>query len=254
MTAPRAVPILTYHSLDLSGSVVSVAPEQFAAHMHNLAERGYTGVRLDALLDAWAGSGELPERPVVLTFDDGFANLLEHGAPVLAELGFSATVFVISGRCGQNNDWPGQGAGVPLLPLLSWDGVSALSQAGIEIGSHTTSHAQLDRIGDDEVLHELTVSKQQIEDRLGRPVRSFAYPCGDFRPSVVERVRELYDGACSVRMRTASYRDDRHVLPRLDAYYLRELSVFRRLGTPAGAAYLALRGVGRLVRGLLVRD
>jgi len=254
MDAPRTVPILTYHSLDPSGSVVSVAPAQFAAHMRSLAERGYTGVRLDALLDAWAGAGELPERPVVLTFDDGFANMLEHGAPVLGELGFSATVFVISGRCGENNDWPGQDAGVPLLPLLSWDGVSELSQAGIEIGSHTTCHAQLDRIGDDEVLHELTASKQQIEDHLGLPVRSFAYPCGDFRPGVVERVRELYDGACGVRMGTANQRDDRHVLPRLDAYYLRELSVFRLLGTRSGAAYLALRSAGRFVRGLLTRD
>jgi peptidoglycan/xylan/chitin deacetylase (PgdA/CDA1 family) len=254
MSVPSKVPILTYHSLDDSGSVVSVAPALFRAHMQHLARRGYTGVRLDALLDAWSGSGSLPEKPVVLTFDDGFANLLQHGAPVLSELGFGATVFVVSGRCGAASDWPGQSAQVPVLPLLSWEGVAELAAGGFEVGSHTLGHARLDLLGADEARAELADSKAQIEDRLGRPVRSFAYPCGDFSPLVVDLVRELYEGACSVRLGTAHRDDDRHLLPRLDVYYLRELAVFRRFGTPVGAAYLALRGLGRSLRGLLSRE
>ncbi|MFT7463711.1 MAG: peptidoglycan/xylan/chitin deacetylase (PgdA/CDA1 family) [Pseudohongiellaceae bacterium] len=254
MKTPAAVPILTYHSLDTSGSVLSVAPDEFAEHMASLASRGYTGVRLDALLDAWAGRGTLPERPVVLTFDDGFRNLLECGAPVLTDLGFSATVFAVSGRCGADNAWPGQDPTIPVLPLMTWDELAELANAGFEVGSHTTSHARLDQLSDAEARNELNDSKRAIEDRLSLPVRTFAYPCGSFRPGVVEAVGELYEGACSVRLGTARASGDLRLLPRLDVYYLRSLPVFRLLGTRRGAAYLALRGLGRTVRGLLVRD
>src|SRR6266480_6947225 len=111
-------PILTYHSLDDSGSVTSVPPRFFREHMNSLAQRGFAGISLSELIDAWDGVGNLPPRPVVLTFDDGFANLLEHAAPLLSELRFRATIFVVSGRCGQTNDWPNQAADIPRLPLL----------------------------------------------------------------------------------------------------------------------------------------
>ena len=117
--ASNAVPILTYHSLDDSGAVTSVAPRDFREHMHILAERGFAGISLSALLDSWDGRGALPPRPVVITFDDGFANMLEHAAPLLSGLSFGATVFVVSGRCGLTNDWPNQGPNAPRLPLLS---------------------------------------------------------------------------------------------------------------------------------------
>jgi len=249
---PSVVPILTYHSLDDSGSVLSVSPEQFAAHMASLAARGFTGVRLDALIDAWAGRGQLPQRPVVLTFDDGFTNLLTYGAPVLSDLGFGATVYVVSGRVGQDNAWPGQDPAVPIMPLMTWDELAELSSAGIEVGSHTTCHARLDQISDAEARTELSDSKATLQDKLGLPVRTFAYPCGDFSPAVVEAVRDLYDGACSVRLGTARKTDDLCLLPRLDVYYLREPALFNLLGTRRGNAYLALRGLGRKVRSLLL--
>src|SRR3979411_1343692 len=90
----RPVPILTYHSLDDSGAVTSVAPRDFREHMQILAHRGFTGITLSALLDCWDGRGTLPPRPVVITFDDGFSNVLEHPPPPLADLGFGATIFV----------------------------------------------------------------------------------------------------------------------------------------------------------------
>ncbi len=108
MSASKAVPILTYHSLDNSGAVTSVAPREFRGHMQILAQRGFNGISLADLLDCWAGRGTLPQHPVVITFDDGFANVLEHAAPSLADLGFGATIFVVTGRCGQTNDWPNQ--------------------------------------------------------------------------------------------------------------------------------------------------
>ena len=137
------VPILTYHSLDTSGSVISVAPDVFGEHMRSLSERGFTGITLETLLDAWEGHGTLPERPVVLTFDDGFRNVLEHGVPALMRHGFSGTVFIVTGWCGRKCDWPGQGDDIPRLPLLNWEEVVELSSAGLELAPHTVGHTRL---------------------------------------------------------------------------------------------------------------
>ncbi len=241
------VPILTYHSLDDSGSVISVAPDAFEQHLAILADRGWTGIRLDTLLDAWAGRGALPERPVVITFDDGFRNLLERGVPALARHGFGATVFVVTGWAGKAGDWPGQGD-VPRLPLLGWDEVREVSDAGVEVASHTVSHPHLPDVGAEKVASELDASKAVLEEQLGKQVTSFAYPYGDLDDAVVAATRQRYRGAVTVRLGTAKPADDPLLLPRLDVYYLREPKVFATLGTARGAAYLAARGVLRGVK------
>ena len=247
----RSVPILTYHSLDDSGAVTSVAPRDFAGHMRSLARRGFAGISLTDLLDGWEEKAPLPPRPVVLTFDDGFANLLPHAAPLLATLGFRATLFAVSGRCGQTNDWPGQAPGIPRLPLLSWAELAQISAAGFEIGAHTVSHRPLTALSDEEARREIRESKAMIENHLGRPVTTFAYPFGRMNTASRECVRETFRGACGVELGLASPRDDRHVLRRLDVYYLRRPAVFNLLGTWAGGAYLALRGAGRRLRARL---
>lgn len=247
MTA-GAVPILTYHSLDGSGSVISVSPEAFAGHMRSLRERGFAGISLQTLLDAWEGGGPLPERPVVLTFDDGFRNVLEHGVPLLAQHGFSGTVFVVTGWCGRTSDWPGQGAGVPRLPLLSWDEIDEVAAAGLELAPHTVGHRRLPELGPEEARREMVDAQTALEDRLGRRITSFAYPYGDVDQAVAELAREHFRGAVSVRMGSARPGDDRLLLPRLDVFYLRDPAVFRLLGTARGALYLGARRLARDLR------
>ena len=245
------VPILTYHSLDDSGAVTSVAPRDFAEHMRSLARRGFTGISLSDLLDSWAGKGTLPSRPVVLTFDDCFANLLPHAAPLLAELRFRATLFAVSGRCGQTNDWPNQASGIPRLPLLTWDQLAEMSAAGFEIGAHTVTHRQLTALPVDEARREILESKAAIEDRLGTVVTTFAYPFGAMNDAARECVRENFHAGCSVEFGTASPEGDRAALPRLDVYYLRSQAIFNLFGTWAGGAYLGLRGAGRQLKARL---
>jgi peptidoglycan/xylan/chitin deacetylase (PgdA/CDA1 family) len=252
-TASNAVPILTYHSLDYSGAVTSVAPDDFREHMHILAERGFTGISLSALLDSWDGRGTLPPRPVVITFDDGFANVLEHAAPLLSGLGFRATIFVVSGRCGQTNDWPTQVSGAPRLPLLSWSDLGQMTAAGFEVGAHSVTHRPLTELPQSEAAKEIVESKAAIEDRLGQTVRTFAYPFGLFSRANGNVVRKHFDGACSAKLGRARPTHDRHCLPRLDVYYLRRPIFFRLFETLAGHVYLALRGAGRETRSELMR-
>jgi len=249
----RATPILTYHSLDESGSVTSVRPQFFHEHMHSLARRGFVGISLSQLLDGWDNITPLPARPVVLTFDDGFANLLEHAAPLLSELGFRATIFVVSGRCGQTNDWPNQAPDIPRLPLLSWSELAQMVTAGFEMGAHSVTHRPLTEITQAEAEREIVESKETIEQRMGRPVNTFAYPFGVFSRANYEVVRKHFRGACSVELGKARRENDRHQLPRLDVYYLRQPALFQLFETLPGQAYLGLRGAGRNVRAGLVR-
>jgi peptidoglycan/xylan/chitin deacetylase (PgdA/CDA1 family) len=246
--ASNAVPILTYHSLDNSGSITSVAPRDFREHMHILAQRGFAAISLSELLDAWDGPGKLPAHPVVLTFDDGFANLLEHAVPILSELNFHATVFVVSGRCGETNDWPNQAPNIPRLPLLSWPELAQLATAGFEIGAHSLTHRPLTKLPHLEAAREIIESKAIIEDRLGQAVQSFAYPFGMFTDGHYEIVRSHFRGACSTKLKRAKPTHDRHCLPRLDVYYLRRPIFFRLFETLAGRTYLASRSVGRKMR------
>src|SRR5271157_5964061 len=124
--------ILTYHSLDDSGSVISIQPALFRRHMEFLAESGVPVVPLDQVLGR-PGS-------VAITFDDGFRNFADWALPVLDRHQLPATIFIVSQYCGQMNDWPSQsGAGVPRLPLLSWGELAALP-ALVSVGAHTATH------------------------------------------------------------------------------------------------------------------
>jgi len=248
------MPILTYHSLDDSGSVISVAVDQFLRQMKMLREWGYTGICLGNFLDACEGKTELPDKPVVIIFDDGFRSILDYAAPALYETGFGATVFVVADYCGKKNDWPGQPPEAPRLPLLSWDDLKTLLNSGFEIGAHTLTHPALTRISVEEAKNEIVNSKHVIEERLGTPVRTFAYPYGMFDRRHRDIVEEHYQGACGVDLRIASRNDDRYALPRVEMYYFRTAAFFRLFPTFAGRAYIGLRRVGRSLRKEVILD
>jgi peptidoglycan/xylan/chitin deacetylase (PgdA/CDA1 family) len=248
---PVNVPILTYHSLDSSGAVTSVQPEQFAAHMQSLASRGFHGITVRELVEAWEGRGQLPARPVVLTFDDGYANLANHAAPVLSQHGFRATIFAVSGRVGGWNDWPDQGLAIPRLPLLDWTGLFEMTSIGCEIGAHTITHRKLTTLSPDDACNEILFSKRHLEDRLGIPVTSFAYPFGDFNGASAELVNQYFQAGCTVDFGMAKSTHVRARLPRYDVFYLRNPAVFQWFGTGFGAAYLAGRRFGRTLKSAL---
>src|SRR6266568_4934854 len=172
--------ILTFHSLDTSGSVLSIAPERFRDQMEWLAG---SGIRVAPLAELRNDS-----ESIALTFDDGFRNFLQHGLPILEKYRLPATVFVVTGYCGRNNRWPGQNAGIPELELMSWAELRDVAALGIELGAHTVNHPNLTGIPELQVAGELYDCKAAIEDQTGKPVRSFAYPYGASNPAVRQRV------------------------------------------------------------------
>lgn len=246
----NSLAILTYHSLDTSGSVVSVAPQAFADQMSTLAEAGFCGVSLREALSHREAHAAWPERCVALTFDDGFANFYEEAMPALVRHSFTATVFVISGYVGGRNDWAPPPARLGLREMLTWPQIAEMSAAGIEIGVHTRNHKDLRQLSTAEAQEEIGGSRVEIEDRLGQPVDSFAYPFGYVSPTSLEIVQREFRAACTTVLRRASA-EPLHELPRVDMYYLRAARQLSQLLEARLDRYLTVRRLARMARATL---
>lgn len=212
--------ILLYHTLvkpgDFIGSQYCTAPEDFRAHMRLLREGGYSPVPLSDLVAAMEGRGTLPENPVVVTFDDGYACNLEHGLPAMQEFDIPATIFMVAGRISGRNEWQIL-EGCPARRMLNPTELRTLSDAGIDIGSHTMLHCFLGGAEPATVRVEVGDSKARIEDIIGRPVRHFAYPYGSISDYAREAVQAAgYVAACSTIQGKNRLDTDRFRLRRIE--------------------------------------
>jgi len=237
---PGTIAILTYHSLDDSGCVLSTSPRIFAEQMRALHELGVSVVPLRDVRRALDGAAT-SKNLVAITFDDGFRSVYEHGLPILQRFGFAATVFLVTDYCGKTNSWPSQPLRVVRRPLLRWVEVREMSEAEITFGSHTRTHPDLRTVTTRDAEEEMVASKKTIEDATGRPVDALAYPYGAFNDSVKRLAAAHFDLACCAALGFAGPGGDLYALERLDMYYLQRLGWFRRLFSPETGAYIGFR-------------
>ena len=230
--------ILTYHSLDDSGSVISVPPALFRRQLQALKDSRVPVVPLRDLPSTVSPA-------VALTFDDGYQNFADLAAPELAGHGFPATVFLVTSFCGRTNDWPGQWPAIPRLPLMSWTTIRSLSRAGLDFGAHTATHPNLSQLDEAAARDEILASKREVADRLGLPVESFAYPYGSASAAVRRLVAENFSHGCATNLGFVTPASRPEALERLDVYYLSRLYFFRHLFDTPARGYLALRGLLR---------
>jgi peptidoglycan/xylan/chitin deacetylase (PgdA/CDA1 family) len=248
MSAPQRPLILTYHSISDGDSPLKISPKLFAQQMEWLHANART-VPLGEIVAAVSARKALPDRTVVLTFDDGFRDFYVAAAPVLRRLRLPATIFLPSGYCGRANAWPGQPAWVKEEDLLSWREVSELANDGFSFGAHTVNHPNLTALPISVAEREIVVSKEQIEDRIGKPVEFFAYPYGRWNAAVRDLVGNHYRGACSTAAAAVGPNSDPLALPRADANYIRNPVCFQRVFTTSFVAYLFARRLVRRLRG-----
>lgn len=189
--------ILMYHGVADEAedpNHLCVAPARFAEQMTWLKRRGLRGVGIGTLVDAMRAGRS--RGLVGITFDDGYVSVLAAALPELLRHGFTATMFIISGRLGGSNDWD-QG---PRWPLMSVGQVGELAAAGMEIGSHSVTHARLAGLDAGRLDAEVKDSKARIGELAGAPVRGFAYPYGSMDAAARRAVRDAgYDYACAVQ-------------------------------------------------------
>jgi len=236
--------ILTYHSIDESGSPISLSEQVFRSQIAWLARSSVRVVSLDDLMRLPAATDA-----VALTFDDGFVNFGDIAAPLLAEHGLPSTLFVVADAVGRTNRWPGRTErGVPELPLLGWDSIARLREQRVEIGAHTRTHANLARLTNDRLQDEVLGGADRIRDAVGCAPTAFAYPYGAVSDAAVAMVASRFAWACTTEMRSLSTNEARALLPRLDMFYLREPGQLERWGTARFRYHLRLRAGARLVR------
>lgn len=254
VTQKVKIPILTYHSIDKSGSVISTAPEVFRRQMQYLSENGYKAVTLNEFISSLSEDKTPFLKTVVLTFDDGFQNFFSEAFPVLEKYGFRATVFLVTEFCGKNNDWAGNPPDLPSSKVLSWEEIRQLHRLGIEFGGHSRTHPDLTKVSDSRVESEIVESKAVIENALGSEVTTFAYPFGKFNPTVKQKVEKSYKAAVSTNLGKVRAGSDFFSLERVDTYYLSNPKIFNRLSSHSFDGYLSFRQIMRDFKALVTRN
>lgn len=199
--AGAPVPILMYHEISSTPRKeflkYTVSPSTFAEQMRWLARHEYTTVLPDQLIAARTGAAALPARPVMLTFDDGFAESVRHAPPILASHGFTAVFYLVAGLAGATSRWILADRGFE-LPLIGWSDARELEAAGFRCESHTVSHPHLADIPAEDCERELADSRRMMEDQLGRPVHHLAYPHGSHNATVMAIAAQAgYRSACT---------------------------------------------------------
>jgi peptidoglycan/xylan/chitin deacetylase (PgdA/CDA1 family) len=193
-----AVPILMYHHIAPAGPsarlpALWVAPAAFAAQVRALRRAGYRAVTLGRVWDAWTGGPPLPRRPVVVSFDDGYADQVRHALPAL-----------------RHARWPGVlNLALDFLPAMGGPAaVRRLRAAGWEIDSHSITHPDLTALAPVRLRAELAGSRARIRGLFGVPANFFAYPSGHLNASVVAAARRAgYLAATTTRTGYATPRD-----------------------------------------------
>jgi peptidoglycan/xylan/chitin deacetylase (PgdA/CDA1 family) len=178
----RALRVLMYHKVnDIPDNPTTVPVSVFDEQLDQLRELGYTVVDLEAVIGYYRRGEPLPPKAVLITFDDGYADVLANAQPVLERHGYPAVLFAPVAYMESRMPLPHERQLVQegvANPTMNWDELLELDRRGTRVESHGIGHWPLVDLELDEALREITVSKLTLEERLGRPVRSFAYVKG----------------------------------------------------------------------------
>ena len=191
------IPTLMYHKIGEppAGSKLGklwVSAEEFKWQMQYLLRKGYTPMLFAELEAAEQGRAKLPEKPALVTFDDGYANNYEIAYPIMKALGVKSNIFLVYETIDQHNAWHDP-ASEPWIPMMTWKQVFEMRDSGlVEFGSHTMKHRNLPSIPLEDARWEIFESRRKLEEKLGRRMVGFAYPygAGAYVPAVRQAARE----------------------------------------------------------------
>jgi peptidoglycan/xylan/chitin deacetylase (PgdA/CDA1 family) len=226
------IPILMYHSVCNASEArhpyfeTNISIAAFEGHLQFLRDHEYSTAYLSDL-HGLMQDGPKARRSVVITFDDAFRNFYTQAFPLVCKYGFKATLFVPSGLVGRYSSVLGA------EPFMNWSEIREVCRYGVEIGSHTVTHPNLYLSSSAVLQEEVKASKEDIEDNIGEPVRSFAYPyafpehdkrfCQHFTKLLAQFG---YENGVSTSIGRARVRDDRFRLPRLPINSHDDLALF----------------------------
>lgn len=225
------VPILMYHYVsvppedaDIYRIDLSVSPDNFRQQMAFLAENGYTPIDFYDLSLAILNKIQLPDKPVIITLDDGYLDNYENAFPILQEFGFTATFFIITDYVDQNHP-----------AYATWPMLKEMAAAGMRLESHSRNHPDMSGRERDFLIWQLRGSQETLAAHLGYTPRYFCYPGGRYDENTIAVLDELgYWGAVTTQGGRWHGFDDRFEWSRLRVRYTTTLAEFADLVDPAG--------------------
>jgi peptidoglycan/xylan/chitin deacetylase (PgdA/CDA1 family) len=247
-----SLPVLTFHAVDDRASVISCTPRVFQQGMAMLHAHGYRTIRLSEAVASLRQRQGFPDRTFVVTFDDGFQSVYTEAFPILQRHGMTATVFLTVGA----EDVRDPTARLPMFegrPTLSWPEIREMQAGGIDFGAHTLTHPDLTRLAAHDIAIEMSASKDRIENALGTPVTTFAYPFGRYDAQSHRIAQQYFTCACADTLGLLSTGSDPYALERVDAYYLRTNRLFALMATTLFPWYVRARNIPRRLRRSLQR-
>ena len=218
-------PVLMYHKVGepvhiKADRFLNVSTPSFERQMTLLASMKFRVRPFAEIVEAATTGKTLLPRTLAITFDDGYANVGEHAAPILQRLNFPATVFVVSGGVGKTNAWD-KSEGYPELNLMGWERLRQLQSGGWEIGGHTRTHPHLDALENDLAEADILQGKEEVEAVLGVTLKTFCYPFGHYSVATPELVaRAGFTGACTTKSGIYNPNSDSpYLIPRVKIAY-----------------------------------
>lgn len=180
--------VLNYHQVADKTAYLAVPPDDFDAQMKFLVDSGCITITPDELYAGLNGEIELPPKPVLITFDDGYLDNYTNAFPILKKYGLHATIFVIPSFTGVYPNY------------MNWEQLKEMEANGITIESHTLTHPKLEELPDDEIRSELLNSKNLLEEQLGHPIEFLAYPTGTYNLHIAGIAQDIgYKGAFTIK-------------------------------------------------------
>ena len=188
------IPVLLYHNLDdnytVGNHITNISPSLFEEHMLGLLERGYNPIFVSDYYEYINDGKELPENPIMVTFDDGYLSNYEYAYPILKKLNIPATIFVVTSTVGEEPS-----GGKVNTPHFNWEQAIEMQNSGvIDIQSHSYSHKNMSLISESVLNDELSFSLRDLNEHIPKEVSIFAYPYGGYNDKTLEKVIEVgYD-------------------------------------------------------------
>ncbi len=198
------VPILVYHHIrdflpkDSANSRTFIVPaSDFANQLKYLKDNGFEAISFKNLLDYFTGDFSMPNKPIIISFDDGLINQYQNAFPLLKEYGFSATFFIFTNPIGKSENY------------MSWENVKELNDAGMEFGIHGHYHLYFDKISPDELDKEIVFSKQVLEEKINSMIDVIAYPFGSYNDEALNKIKKAgFFAARGITNGVIHYKDD----------------------------------------------
>lgn len=204
----RTVMVLNYHKVVDEHMSLSVPLADFEQHMKWLQEYGYTSITPEDLYEFIVNGRELPEKPVLITFDDGYKDNYTNAYPIMKKYGFKGTIFVVTGFLGVYDNY------------LTWEQAKELTDNGFSIESHTHNHKSMTEASDDDISKELAKSRDTIKEKLGVEADFIAYPTGTYNLHIAELVKEAgYKGAFTIKYDNASRDSNVYAIERVPIFH-----------------------------------